>query len=188
MKAVFYSGILKDANLTTSDKLVYCQILYRSMWDDPSETFEKDGTFAIPDNLLQCAPISRFITASVCDCINIGRRQYFNSLKHLREVGLIDPPDEYSDTGSINIPDGLFNSEYFEIRTDTTLTGLSLIVYSYLWYKSKKYGWIDKNHEAMANELSMERTHLEHILSKLNKGGFIMFRYKNRQRLIHPAI
>lgn len=186
MKSVFYLGILDDTNLSVSDKLVYCQILYRSLWDNSEETFDKQGYFA-PENYSNGeVPIGITVSSSIADSVNISKRQYFASLNRLRELEYIISGDAYTPDGYV-VMSNCLTSEYFKLRTETGLTGLSLIVYSYIHFKSAKYKVVDKYHAAIASELRMSRSHLEQILTKLREGRHIIVKERKRQRLLRPT-
>ena len=186
MKTVFYPGVLGDTNMTLSDKLVYCQILYRSLWDNASETFDKDGKFS-PDNYwAEMVPIGESVTSGVSKGINITSRQYFISYSHLREIDYITSADEYGPKGYLTILP-CFAKGYFELITESFLTGWPLIVYSYIYFKSKRYGWVDKYHSKIAEELQLSRSYLERVFTKLKDAGLIQYKDKGRQRLIRPT-
>lgn len=109
---------------------------------------------------------------------NISRRQVQDSIARLRGVG-------YIGDNKANV--SLDNRCYFKLRTETGLTGLPLIVYSYIHFKSTKYKVVDKYHAAIASELRMSRSHLEQILTILRDGRHIIVKERKRQRLLRPT-
>ena len=169
--------------MTIADKIVYSQILYRSLWDYGEMTFTKQGEFSIEgyeDELDGVVPIGWTVTQSISKGVNITKRQFYRSKKNLEDNGyLID--------GGIRLIEGV-TATFFELKTTSGLRGLPLIVFSYLSHKCAKYGQVDKYHGAMAEELGMDRTNLEHILTDLRNWHYITVQYKGRQPLIKTVI
>lgn len=183
MKVIFYPGSLQESNMTVSDAVLYCQILYRSICDGGREVFGVDGKqFTTEHFETDCGwyvPIGWSVTASIASEINITRRQYFRSKKKLEENG-------YITIDGVLLLDGITNS-YFELKPKSGLSGLRLIVYSYLANKSAKYGWVDKYHQAIARELGIDRTNLEHILTDLRGLGLIKVKNIGERRLLRTT-
>ena len=179
MKAVFYPRTCKESALTIVDRMVYSQVLFRSLWDAGKETFE-EGEFSITnytDWSQGLVPLGYTITSCIATSLNISRAQYFLSCKRLREMGYITQE-------GVILLDGVTDS-FFELHTESGLSGLSLIVYSYLVNKTREYGWVDKYHAAIAKELGIKdvRT-LQRILADLKKSGLIQTKIKWRQTLL----
>lgn len=184
MKAIFYPCTLKESSMTIADKIVYSQILYRSLWDYGEMTFTKQGEFSVEgyeDELDGVVPIGWTVTPSaIASGLNISRAKFYQSQKSLGDNGyLID--------GGIRLIEGV-TATFFELKTTSGLRGLPLIVFSYLSHKCAKYGQVDKYHGAMAEELGMDRTNLEHILTDLRNRHYITVQYKGRQPLIKTVI
>ena len=76
---------------------------------------------------------------------------------------------------------------FYELRTESGLRGMPLIVYSYLYHKTKAYGWVDKYHGKMAEEFCISRSRVEHIISDLRRGGFLEVCYKGRCPLLRAV-
>lgn len=181
MKSVLYPGILGESNLTATDKIVYSQILYRSLWDN-STSFTVDGNFSISeytDYSDGYVPLSWSATSYIHYTVNISERQFFRSKKNLIDYG-------YMDSESIKLLDGITDT-FFTLKTDTGLSGLRLIVYSYLADKTEKYGWVDKYRDAMAKELHLSENVLVNCLTYLHNAGFIERKRKVRQILIRAV-
>jgi len=180
MKVIFYSATLFKTNLTITDKIVYSQLVYRSLWDCEDKPFDSDGTFSIEKyeiNYEGYIPVGWTIDESISSVLNISRAQYFRSKAHLFELGYV------SEYGIRLVTDVTAN--FFELKTDTGLSGMRLIVYSYIAHKNKTYGWYDKYHVAMAKELGIKDVHnLEHILTYLRENRFISVKYRGKQTLL----
>lgn len=183
MKVIFYSAILSDTNLTITDKIVYSQFVYRSLWDNNEETFDKDGSVDLETyeyDYEGYVPIGWSINESIASDMNISRAQYYLSKSHLTRHGYI------SEYGIRLVSD--FSSNFFELKTKTGLTGWSLIVYSYLAHKSAYFGWVDKYHDQIAKDLCIsDVSNLEHILSQLKRNGFIQVKCRGKQRLLRTT-
>lgn len=185
MKVIFYPCTLKECSMTTTERIVYSQILYRSLWDNESDsTFTKeDGRFSIETYEYDyggIVPLGWSVSNSMAKDVNVSRTQFFQAKKNLEDNGyLID--------GGIRLIEGV-TATFFELKTTSGLRGLPLIVFSYLSHKCAKYGQVDKYHGAMAEELGMDRTNLEHILTDLRNRHYITVQYKGRQPLIKTVI
>lgn len=183
MKSVFYLGVLDNTAMTIADKLVYSQILYRSLWDCPEGTFDVDGKFCPENYICNVVPLGDSVSREIADYLNMSERQYYSSVKHLREL------DYLCDVGGephIEIIDGCFSDEYFELIPESRLSGYSLIFYSYLCYKSAKYGWVDKYHSAIAKDLRMLRSNLERMITNLKNKKLIMTKERGTQSYLAP--
>lgn len=182
MKAVFYPSILSDGNLSAIDKIVYSQILYRAICDS-NEAFDTDGNLDIGslrqnnDNLL---PMAWSSASDLHKSINASRSQFYDAKNRLRQRG-------YIVGDSILIVPGV-EDNFFELQTKSELSGLSLIVFSYLCHLSKRYGWVDKYHNKLADALSISPLVLANCLHRLYLEGFIQKKRKGRQVLLKTII
>lgn len=182
-KVIFYPCTLKESSMTIADKIVYSQILYRSLWDESAATFTKGGQVSTDEYMTEydgVVPFGWSVSSSMAKELNITQRQFYRSKSNLENNG-------YLVYGGIRLIEGV-TATFFELKTTSGLRGLPLIVFSYLSHKCAKYGQVDKYHGAMAEELGMDRTNLEHILTDLRKRHYITVQYKGRQPLIKTVI
>lgn len=185
MKAIFYPRTLFESTMTTTDRLVYSQLLYRSLWDN-YESFDVDGAFTTEIYTSEYdgfVPIGWSATEQIIHNLNISKRSFYLSKQRLKEQGYI-VGGESGDRIYI-IPNVTVN--YVELEYKTGLSGMNLIVYSYLNQKCKEYGWIDKYHVALAKELGISRPRLENIVSVLQDGGFLNKKSKGHQMLLRTT-
>ena len=178
MKIIFYLGTLNKCDMTITDKIVYSQMRYRSLMDGGRESFESDGTFTSSRD--GSVPVSWTASQDFHDGVNVSRRQFFLSKRKLKKEGYIKT---ISGEPSLIFDNDTIGS-FFELRTDTGLSGLSLIVYSYLDNKTEKYGWVDKYHDAIARELCVSSITLANCLARLIKDGFIEKKRRGKQVLL----
>lgn len=169
MKSVFYASTLVECNMTVSEAILYSQILYRSICrnydsfngDDGKFSFEKynteDGCYL---------PIDWVVSNSIADDVNIPRSQFYKAKKSLEDKSYIS--EKWVKV--VGIEGG-----YFELLVNTTLpdksrlSGMSLIIYSYLADKTKKYGKVDTYHSKIASKFGIHRVTVERILAELRK-------------------
>lgn len=183
MKVVFYKSIMGKDGLTPTDKVVFCQSLYLSLMSkDNAYAFDANGKF-IHGNMFEenggYIPMSWRVNESfILSCLGISKMQYYLSMRHLKEKGYIIK-NEYGEKFLYAIKP----VPYFELKVNTGLRGLELIVYSYLADKekiAKKDGWVDKYHNAIAKDLNLPMSNekkssrcLERILYRLAKKGYL---------------
>lgn len=178
MKIIFYLGTLNKCDMTITDKIVYSQILYRSLWQN-SESFDNEGKFSMDyytDFNDGYVPIEWELTSSIAHDLSISDRQFFRTKSHLIELG-------YLSENGIKAIDKITDC-FFELKNGKGLKGLALIVYSYIAHKSEKYGWVDKYHAKIAEDLAIDRTNLEHILSDLRNRRIVSVKNDGRRRLL----
>ena len=178
MKIVFYPDVLQEECLSVTDKIIFSQMLYRSLMDGGRESFESDGTFTSSRDGF--VPVSWTASQDSHEWVNVSRRQFFLSKSKLKREGYIKT---ISGEPSLVFDNSTIES-FFELRTDTGLSGLSLIVYSYLDNKTEKYGWVDKYHDAIAHELCVSSTTLANCMARLIKDGFIEKKRRGKQTLL----
>lgn len=146
--------------------------------DGGRESFEGDGSFnSTWDGYV---PVSWTASQDFHEGVNVSRRQFFLSKSKLKKEGYIKTISGESSLVFNNDTIGSF----FELRTDTGLSGLSLIVYSYLDNKTEKYGWVDKYHDAIARELCVSSITLANCLTRLMREGFVEKRRRGKQVLL----
>lgn len=173
MKSIFYTGILEIPNLTAIDRIVYCQILYHGLCSNRKYGYALDDYNGIVAN-------DYHASESMAAKANMSRSQFYEAKKHLRDAGLLNKD------GEAVLLDGI-TERYFELLTDSGLSGVSLIVYSYIANLCKKYGWTDRYHAAIAKDLGMSDGVLRNCLSRLYKSGHLARRTKGKQTLLAPA-
>ena len=167
--------------MTAMDKIVYSQILYRSLWDS-NASFTKDGDFSLSYYLEDndgWVDIGWSVDESLAKELNISRRQYYQSKKNLQDSG-------YISKDGVLLLDGVTDT-FFELKVNSGMRGLSLIVYSYLFNKTRKYGWVDKYHKAIAKELNITERGLQQILAKLIKCGLVQTKEGYKQTLLRTT-
>ena len=186
MKVTFYKSILSE-DLTPTDKIVFCQVLYLSLMEKGGVAFDSRGCFkddSIHEDYGGYIPLSwRVSERYLSKVLIISLAQSYLSLNRLREKGYIIA-NEFNEemVKFINL------IPFYELEVESGLCGMELIVYSYLISKSKKYEWIDKYHKALAEDLLLSPKSLERIIDKLNKKGFLQRMRKGHQVLLRPCL
>ncbi len=185
-KAVFYTATLKLEGLTLQDKVLYSQMLYRSLWDTGETFMTDDGKpdiSSLSNDLDGWLPLSPFVKESIYKTINISRAQYYISKKRLRDYGYLTDDGE-----KIWILDGVENG-FFELKTGSGLTGRCLLVYSYISHLAGKYEWVDKYHKSIADNLGMSNLVFANCLTYLcaEPNPYILKKKKGAQVLLKPA-
>ena len=173
MKAIFYTGILEAPNLSAIDQIVYCLTLYHGLCSNRNYGYTLEDYNGIVANDYP-AP------ESLAKKANVSHSQYYEAKKHLRAAGLLNQD------GEAILKEGM-TKRYFELRPESGLSGVSLIVYSYICHLCKKYGWTDRYHAALANDLHLSFGVVRNCLSRLYKSGHLARRYRGRQVLLSPA-
>ena len=84
---------------------------------------------------------------------------------------------------TILIPEGI-EKPFIQLRTESGLNGLPLIVYSYIVSKCEKYNNVDKYRRAMADELGISERQLIRVLKYLRDNGKIKTEQVWRSRII----
>ena len=171
MKSVFYYELFRHDELSSNDKIVYSFLVYKSIIIIDS-AFNKDGdgidietikdTIEYSDGLIDLYEIS-YNKLSIL--LNITIQTAFNSVKRLKELGLISD-------GAIKIIDGLISGRFFEIETCSKAKGELLIFYSYIKHKANYFGGcIDTLKFRLAEELYTTKTAITKLLNRLYKLG-----------------
>lgn len=184
IKVTFYKSIMGAEGLTPTDKIVFCQMLYLSLMNKEDRyAFDSEGNFTlseIMENFNGYVPLSwRANESFIMSRLGISRMQYYLSIKHIKERGLM-----VSDSRGFKYLYVIPLVPYFELNMDVGLRGLELIVYSYLVNKetlaAKDDGWVDKYHNAIAEDLcfpiSKKRQRsdcLDHVLYRLAQKGYL---------------
>ena len=187
MKAVFYKSILEDTNLSPTDMIVYCQMLYLSLMDEGT-AYRTDGKFDTRDIeeeyngyiQLSWRVSIKYISGMINSDYKIASmKQCYLSLQSLKDCGYL-----VTNQSGMNMLKLVSLKPYFELKTDTELRGLELIVYSYIANKEsiskRDDGWVDKYHNAIAKDLNLPMSNekkssrcLERILYRLAQKGYL---------------
>lgn len=173
MKIVFYRTLLKRAkNITPSEKIIYSFLVAKSIevldgvfspdeqeiCCDVLEEYMEDGEHYIPLVEMNHSKISREL--------NISLPTIINGLKKLKAKGYISTNVCGDDYNFIN--QKLIEHGYFELIHSDILCGELLIFYSYLYDKSKKYGYcIDTYKSKIAIELGKTKVAITKMLNRL---------------------
>ena len=167
--------------MTTMDSIVYSQILYRSLWDT-NASFTQDGEFSLSYHQEEgggYVELGWSVNESLAKELNISRRQYYQSRKNLQDAG-------YISKDGVLLLDGVTDT-FFELKVDCGMRGMALIAYSYLFCKSKKYGWVDKYHKAIADDLHIPERSFQRILAKLIKWRLVETKEGWKQTLLRTT-
>lgn len=168
MKAVFYTKLFSNADLSIGAKMVYSQLIFQAVICD-SQSFDRDGVFDIElaKNFEQSwCGIDHIQASQIAKDLNIDPKTVSRSIKRLRELGIIN------DNNSIYIPDDIFSS-FIELQDRPSLNGWNLLVYSFIWGRTKRYVYVDTYRAKLASFFCISETHLSNILKSLRDAGYI---------------
>ena len=184
MKVVFYPLILWDDRLTICDKIVYSQLLYRTLWDT-NEAFDREGN--LDTSILQeegggWVSLTWSASKELYEALNISRAQFYQSKANLRSCGYLAT---FGGEERIQIVSGV-EGRFFELKTKTGLAGKKLLVYSYLCHASARFGWVDKFHGKIAEALNLSPDAITKLLVRLCDEGFLEKKRRGRQVLLKP--
>ena len=167
--------------MTAMDSIVYSQILYRSLWDT-NASFTQDGEFSLSYHQEEgggYVELGWSVNESLAKELNISRRQYYQSRKNLQDAG-------YISKDGVLLLDGVTDT-FFELKVGCGMRGMALIAYSYLANKTEKYGWVDKYHKAIAEDLHITERGLQKILAKLIKWRLVETKDGWKQTLLRTT-
>ena len=173
MKTILYTGILGIPNLSAIDKIIYCQILYHGLCSNRNYNYTLEDYDGLVANDYP-------VNESLARKVNVSRSQFYEAKKRLLTNGFIN------EDGEAYLIDGI-TERYFELRPESGLSGVSLIVYSYICHLCDKYGWTDRYHGAIANDLCLSLGVLKNCLSRLYKSGHLARKFRGKQTLLAPA-
>lgn len=148
--------------MTAIDKIVYCQMAYY----DACAGQQNRGHITLEDYTLGT---------------NISRRQLYYAKERLRANGYLD---EHGHAVPLADADG----RYFDLRAESCLSGVALILYSYIAHLCKKYGWVDRYHTALAKDLCMSEKTINNALTRLYESGHILRQRKGKQVLLSAKL
>lgn len=184
MKVVFYPLILWDDRLTICDKIVYSQLLYRTLWDT-NEAFDREGnldTSILHEEGGGWVSLTWSANKELYAALNLSRRQFYQSKANLRSCGYLAT---FGGAERLQIVSGV-EGKFFELKTNTGLSGLSLVIYSYIAHLSSRYGWVDRFHKNLAADLNLSLLVLANCLKRLCDEGFLEKKRRGRQVLLKP--
>lgn len=168
MKAVFYTRLFSDADMSIGAKMVYSQLIFRAVICD-NESFDTDGIFDIDrarvfedgwcglDNVQLC---------QVAFDLNIDPKTVSRTTRKLKELGRIN------EDNCIFIPANIF-AQYIELITESDLSGWELLLYSFIWNKTRKYKYVDTYRAKLSDNFGISETHLSNLLASLRSKGYI---------------
>lgn len=171
--------------MSVSEAIIYSQIVYRSLCKAVGVFGEKKGdgpfamkkkTFSIEDYKCEggwSIPIGCDVSRSLAKEYGISDKQYYRIMKSLKDGGYI------SDSG-VKITEGVAKS-FFELRVASGLSGIALIVFSYLFNKASKYRFVKKTNDSIARELGTDKFYVSKILKSLISLGFISRSYEDKR-------
>lgn len=176
MKVIFYCKLLgkEYSDLTPNQKIVYSHILSKSVLYD-SDLFNKDGDGVdwdivadyYSDNgitTLDLVPINITLTARL---LNMSRQSLIDAIKELKGAGMMSDSEIYTNTG-------LLNGGFFQLRIDTGLSKMLLIIYSWLFCRAEKYNFIIDTYErVIAEKLEITANAVGKLIKKLADKGFV---------------
>ena len=158
MKSVLYTRTLREEGMTAIDKIVYCQIAYYDLCGGQPH----NGHISLEDYAMSA---------------NVSRRQLYYSKNTLTAKGYLD-----NDGHAVPLSDN--DGRYFELLAESCLSGVALILYSYIAHLCKKYGWVDRRHSALAKDLCMSEKTINNALTRLYESGHILRQRKGKQTLL----
>ncbi len=191
MKSIFYLSALSMRSLSSMGKIIYCQMLYMSVWDTKEESFTKTGEFdpyqGIDATGYKYIPVGDNCTETILrDITGISHSQLYEIRKDLFRCALLMKGDVPGGYDYIRLEKGYLDS-FIELIRVPKLNNLNLIVYSYICNKTKKFGWIDKYHDAIARELGISPLVLANCLRKLHAMGLVQKKKRYKQVLLRAA-
>lgn len=128
--------------------------------------------------------------SKICDETNMSKRDIYNALAYLKERGLVND-------GEIQIIDGLFSNQYFELQPSCVLKGTALIVYSYVIRRyellTNRYGEgdiksIDTWTKSLAKGLGMSYHTVTHALHRCEREGCLKRIYQGTGASRRPIL
>ncbi|MBR3467409.1 MAG: hypothetical protein IKH15_09345 [Bacteroidales bacterium] len=168
MLSVFYTQTLEDGNMPIGVKIIYSQVIFRAVVCD-GQSFDTDGEFdlsLVKEFEDDWCHIGWVRNQQIARDLGITRMTVYNAKRWLEEYDLIRGDRIY-------IPEGFFD-RFFELQTETGLTGWPLVVYSYIYNKNRKYRYVDSYRTKIAKELHVGENHLSLIIGDLIRGGWII--------------
>lgn len=175
MKIVYYRTLLtREPDVTPSEKILYSFLVSKSI-ERLDDIFESDGkvlnseelSFYIKDNN-NFINLAYFNNSKLAKILNMERKTIIVGMKKLRKKRYIHL-DEYGDE-CIYVSEKLIKHGYFELHHLDVLCGETLIFYSYLKDKSKKYdNCIDTYKSAIAKNTNWTIISISKMLRKLYK-------------------
>lgn len=173
MKIIFYKSLFDVGDkLTPTEKIVYSFLVSKSIPLIDS-VFESDGvsidTYSLYSELDNSPWIEMYNISirKMAEALHITPQTVITSMRKLR-VGRFIRGD------NIYVSRQILEQGYFELHRIEDLTGQQLIFYSFIKYKSRKYGGcIDTFRSKLAEQFGVSPYSIKQYLAKLHKMGFV---------------
>lgn len=177
MYYVFYKKLLSDPKwvmLTPNQKIVYSYAISKSIIKIP-DLFNKDGD-GIDMSYLDFAKCGNNVIAldfevkswgKLANDLGISRRSMTDIKASLLTYGFIDDNRVYFDRD-------ILSSGYFRLIYGCGLSKMLLILYSWLYEKSKSFNFtIDTYEWCIAKQFNISLSNIENMMSRLSKKGYV---------------
>ena len=174
---VFYRNLLSDPKvgmLTPNQKIVYSYAISKSIIKIP-DLFNKDGD-GIDMGYLDFAECNNNVIAldfevkswgKLANDLGISRRSMIDIKTSLSTYGFIDDNRVYFDRD-------ILSSGYFRLICGCGLSKMLLILYSWLYEKSKSFDFtIDTYEWYIAKQFNLSLSNIENMISRLSKKGYV---------------
>lgn len=177
MYYVFYKKLLsgqKWVMLTPNQKIVYSYAISKSIIKNP-DLFNKDGDgidMSYLDSVECCSNVISLdfevkSWVKLANDLGISRRSMTDIKASLFTYGFIDDNRVYFDKD-------ILSSGYFRLICDCGLSKMLLILYSWLYEKSKSFDFtIDTYEWYIAKQFNLSLSNIENMISRLSKKGYV---------------
>ena len=160
--------------LTPNQKIVYSYAISKSIIKNP-DLFNKDGDgidmsyldFAECDNNVISLDFEVKSWGKLANDLGISRRSMTDIKASLFTYGFIDDNQVYFDRD-------ILSSGYFRLICGCGLSKMLLILYSWLYEKSKSFNYtIDTYEWYIAKQFNLSLSNIENMMSRLSKKGYV---------------
>lgn len=173
MKIVYYRNLIsRGCNLTPTERIVYSFLVSKSITYF-SDLFDSDGVCIMTEDLYDTIddygsiPLYQISIRKLAKELNISNQTVITSIKRLRDLEYICDDNIYVDKETIC-------GGYFELLHSDIVSGQTLIFYSFLKDRAKKYGGcIDTYKCQLATLFCVNLSSIKQYLNKLYKVGLI---------------
>lgn len=174
---IFYKKLLEVNSLTTSDKIIYSQFVYKSL-SSIDEVFDNNGYFdteALYD-AFGCdselwLDVNSISAGIISKNTGISLRQVKLSLSNLKQLGYISYED---DIYHVCVFKNVVCESYFNIDMSAGELSTHKIFYFYLKHKADKHnGGIDTWKSKLASEYHTTEENIKKMITRLKKDGLI---------------
>lgn len=174
---VFYKKLLSDPKwvmLTPNQKIVYSYAIYKAIIKIP-DLFNKDGD-GIDMSYLDYAECGNNVMSldfevkswgKLANDLGISRRSMTDIKAYLFTYGFIDDNRVYFDRD-------ILSSGYFRLICGCGLYKMLLILYSWLYEKSKSFDFtVDTYEWHIAKQFNLSLSNIENMMSRLSQKGYV---------------